>query len=78
MAFSTASINNGCGLKSGKPCDKLMALCSFANADMVVKIVVPIAGSFELMLEGKFMLVVQYSATIFATTAPKTISQIKV
>jgi hypothetical protein len=33
-----------------------MALCSFANADMVVKIVVPTVGSFEFMVEGKFIM----------------------
>jgi hypothetical protein len=56
MAFSISATRTGCGLKSGKPCDRLIALCSFAKADMVVKMVVPTVGSFEFMVEGKFIM----------------------
>ena len=40
------------GLKSGNPCDKLMALCSAARADIIVKIVVPTEGNFDLIILG--------------------------
>src|SRR5258705_9450628 len=43
----TASISSGAQLKSGNPCDRLIAPCSRASRDIVVKIVTPVSGSFE-------------------------------
>lgn len=34
--------------KSGKPCDKLMAPCSWAMRDMTVKMEVPVSGSRDV------------------------------
>src|SRR5258705_12385775 len=45
----TSSSRRGAQSKSGKPCDRLIALCSWASRDMTVKIVVPTLGSLEAM-----------------------------
>ena len=45
IAVVTWLTSAGSQLKSGKPWPRLTALCSVANADMTVKIVVPTAGS---------------------------------
>jgi len=52
MYWFTSEINSGDVSKFGKPCDKLMAWCSLASADMIVKIVVPAWGSFDLTVRG--------------------------
>src|SRR5258705_9410915 len=43
----TASISSGAQLKSGTPCDRLIAPCSSASRDIFVKIVTPVPGSLE-------------------------------
>src|SRR5882762_2291947 len=43
----TASISSGAQLKSGNPCDRLIAPCSSASRDIFVKIVTPVPGSLE-------------------------------
>src|SRR5262245_30131956 len=40
-------MSSGAQLKSGNPCDRLMAPCSSAGRDIVVKIVTPVLGSLE-------------------------------
>lgn len=52
MNCSTKEINLASHKKSGKPCDKLIALCSCANADITVKMVVPVFGSLDFIREG--------------------------
>jgi hypothetical protein len=47
MWRATASINAGSQLKSGYPCDRLIAPVSAASFDMTVKMVVPTDGSFD-------------------------------
>src|SRR6185436_15997620 len=52
MYFVTRSRNSFAQSKSGKPCDRLIALCSCASFDITVKIVVPTAGSLDAMGRG--------------------------
>jgi hypothetical protein len=40
--------------KSGKPCDKLIALCLLAKAVIVVNIVVPTLGNLDFMVPGNW------------------------
>src|SRR4029079_12211817 len=49
MYLVTRSRNSFAQSKSGKPCERLIALCSCARRDITVKIVVPTSGSFEAM-----------------------------
>src|SRR5262245_42384338 len=49
MYLVTRSRNALAQSKSGKPCDRLIALCSCASRDITVKIVVAAFGSLEAM-----------------------------
>src|SRR5512134_2561055 len=53
MYFVTRSRSSFAQSKSGKPCDRLIALCSCASRDITVKIVVPTLGSLDAMGRGK-------------------------
>jgi hypothetical protein len=45
----TRAISSGEVLKSGNPCERLIAPTSVAKADITVKIVVPVWGSLEII-----------------------------
>src|SRR5262245_19287542 len=49
MYLVTRSRSSFAQSKSGKPCDRLIALCSCARRDITVKMVVPTSGSLEAM-----------------------------
>jgi hypothetical protein len=46
-------------LKSGKPCDRLIAPQSAASFDMTVKMVVPTRGSFESMMTDDWRMAIR-------------------
>src|SRR6187402_1081250 len=48
MAWATASTSAGSQSKSGKPCDRLMALCSLARRVITEKMLTPMSGSLEV------------------------------
>src|ERR1043166_7728455 len=52
MYSFTSAIRSGEQLKSGKPCARLIAPCSWASALITLKIVVPTLGSFDLTDTG--------------------------
>src|SRR5690348_4558357 len=52
MYFVTRSRSGFAQSKSGKPCDRLIALRSCASRDITVKIVVPTSGSLDAMGRG--------------------------
>ena len=56
MYLFTSPINSSEQLKSGNPCDRLIALCSPASLDIIVKIVVPTWGSLEAMALGRVVI----------------------
>jgi hypothetical protein len=45
--------------KSGKPCERLIALCSTANCDITAKMEVPVRGSLDFMVPGKFVISIE-------------------
>jgi hypothetical protein len=47
------------GLKSGKPCDRLIAPQSAASFDITVKMVVPTWGSFESMVTDDWRMAIR-------------------
>src|SRR5690606_23121492 len=53
MACSSSASNSAGGSKSGKPCERLMAPCCCASADITVKMVVPTWGRREGREWGK-------------------------